>query len=270
MINRHPGSTAKTLFAYAPAIEFLGWGANRLVYDGPRRFTNGPQIRNWDNQFMGSMTITDALAFSRNIPAVYVFQQLSQNQINNFVTDIGMTPEFIGSNYYINESHSLGGFSGSNPVQMAAAHAAFARGGIFIEPHSFTQIEFVETGEVFNVTPEVRRVMSERTASTVNTMLRRAVTSGFHPASTVPGTDVVGKTGTSTIDTNIINRYRLPRNTIGDSWIVTYSPDVVFAIWLGYDRTNNEHFLTSTVANRNRNNLSRVLSDQLFPRNSRF
>ena len=270
MISRHPGSVAKTMFAYGPAIEFLGWSPHRTVLDEPHRFTRGPSIRNWDNQFMGEMTMMDALAFSRNPPAVRTFQALNNRDIDRFVTNIGMTPEYIGNNYYINEAHSLGGFSGSNPVQMAAAHAAFARGGTFIEPHSFTRVIFNDTDDEYLVTPEIRRAMRPDTAHAINSMLMRAVTSGFHPASRVRGTDVAGKTGTSTLDANIIRRYRLPSNAIGDSWVITYSPDIVFAIWIGYDQTNRNTFLTSTVANRTRNNLSRILSDELFPRNSRF
>ena len=40
----------------------------------------------------------------------------------------------------INESHSIGGFDGVNPLEMSAAYAAFARGGTYIEPYSFTKI----------------------------------------------------------------------------------------------------------------------------------
>jgi len=153
---------------------------------------------------------------------------------------------------------------------MAAAHAAFARGGIFIEPHSFTRAVFTSTGEEFDVTPEIRQAMSEETAFMTNMMLRRAVTSNFHPATAVSGTDVVGKTGTSSLDPSIIRRYRLRSGAINDSWIVTYSPDIVFAIWLGYDRTNAENFLTTTTGNRMRGDLSRILSRELLPTNSRF
>ena len=269
MIRRHPGSTAKTMFSYAPGIEFLGWSTGQMILDEPHRFTNGPQVRNWDNRFMGAMTIREALALSRNVPAVYAFQQINNRDIDTLVTNIGMRPEY-GPNHYINEAHSLGGYNGSNPVEMAAAHAAFARGGVFIEPHSFTRVVFTASGEEFEVTPEIRQAMSEETAFMVNMMLRRAVTSGFHPAANVSGTDVVGKTGTSTLDPQIIRRYRLPSSAINDSWIVTYSPDVVFAIWIGYDRVNAENFLTGTIANRTRNNLSRILSGRLFPTNSRF
>ena len=79
------------------------------------------------------MTIETALGSSRNIPALQAFQAVSQSQIKTFVTNLGITPEY--ENGFINEAHSIGGFNGTNPLEMAAAYATFARGGIYILIH---------------------------------------------------------------------------------------------------------------------------------------
>ena len=84
------------------------------------------------------MTAKNALAASRNIPALWTFQQLPQRQLKEFVTSLGIRPEYEG-NEYIHEGHSIGGFTGASPLEMAAAYAS-CRGGIYIEPHSFTKI----------------------------------------------------------------------------------------------------------------------------------
>ena len=140
MIKRHPGSSAKPIFDYAPAIEYLNWGTGQTIIDDKYTYSNGASIKNFDNGYKGIMTIKTALAGSRNIPALYTFQQLSQNQIKNFVTGLNITPEY--ENGYINEAHSIGGFNGVNPLQMSAAYGTFARGGVYIEPYSFTEVEY--------------------------------------------------------------------------------------------------------------------------------
>ena len=163
MIKRHPGSSAKPIFDYAPAIEYLNWGTGQTIIDDKYTYSNGSSIKNFDNGFKGIMTIKTALAGSRNIPALYTFQQLNQNQIKNFVTGLGITPEYDVDGY-INEAHSIGGFKGVSPLQMSAAYGAFARGGVYIEPYSFTEIEFLDSGEIYTVTPEKRTVMSNSLA----------------------------------------------------------------------------------------------------------
>lgn len=151
-IKRHPGSTAKPIFDYGPAIEYLNWSTGKMIIDDKYTYSGGGYLKNWNNTYMGIMTINTALGTSRNIPALQAFQALTQDQIKTFVTNLGITPEY--ENGYINESHSIGGFSGTNPLEMAAAYATFARGGVYIEPYSFTSLEYLDTGEVYTVTPE--------------------------------------------------------------------------------------------------------------------
>ena len=176
-IKRHPGSTAKPIFDYGPAIEYLNWSTGKMIIDDKYTYSGGGYLKNWNNTYMGIMTINTALGTSRNIPALQAFQALTQDQIKTFVTNLGITPEY--ENGYINESHSIGGFSGTNPLEMAAAYATFARGGVYIEPYSFTSLEYLDTGEVYTVTPEKRTVMSEATAFMVNMILKNAVTSNY-------------------------------------------------------------------------------------------
>jgi len=71
-------------------------------------YTDGPAIKNYDNQFKGEMTMKYALSNSRNTTAVYSFQQVAQAQgsvtIARFMKSLG----FSDSNN-INESYALGG-----------------------------------------------------------------------------------------------------------------------------------------------------------------
>lgn len=268
MIKRHPGSSAKPIFDYGPAIEYLNWSTGQMVVDDEYTYSNGGYIKNWDNRYKGIMTIKTALASSRNIPALYAFQQLSQNQIKTFVTGLGITPEY--ENGYINEAHSIGGFNGVNPLQMSAAYATFARGGVYIEPYSFTEIEFLDTGEIYTVTPEKRTVMSDSTAYMINAILTYAVKSGEVSAGSRSGTEVASKTGTSTIPAATKKGCTVKGDIIGDSWQVTYTPEYSYAVWVGYDENKGNTCLTSTTANAVKKAIVRQLTSKINSTNKIF
>ena len=268
MIKRHPGSSAKPIFDYGPAIEYLNWSTGQMVVDDEYTYSNGGYIKNWDNRYKGIMTIKTALASSRNIPALYAFQQLSQNQIKTFVTGLGITPEY--ENGYINEAHSIGGFNGVNPLQMSAAYATFARGGVYIEPYSFTEIEFLDTGEIYTVTPEKRTVMSDSTAYMINAILTYAVKSGDVSAGSKSGTEVASKTGTSTIPAATKKGCTVKGDIIGDSWQVTYTPEYSYAVWVGYDENKGNTCLTSSAANTVKKAIVRELTYKINSTNKIF
>lgn len=268
MIKRHPGSSAKPIFDYGPAIEYLNWSTGQMVVDDEYTYSNGGYIKNWDNRYKGIMTIKTALASSRNIPALYAFQQISQNQLKTFVTGLGITPEY--ENGYINEAHSIGGFNGVNPLQMSAAYATFARGGVYIEPYSFTEIEFLDTGEIYTVTPEKRTVMSDSTAYMINAILTYAVKSGEVSAGSKSGTEVASKTGTSTIPAATKKGCTVKGNIIGDSWQVTYTPEYSYAVWVGYDENKGNTCLTSTTANAVKKAIVRQLTSKINSTNKIF
>ncbi|NLC96330.1 MAG: hypothetical protein GX675_02020 [Erysipelotrichaceae bacterium] len=270
MNNRHPGSTAKPIFDYAPAFEFLNWGTGTMVIDDVHGYTGGTQIKNWDNSYKGIMTAKTALAASRNIPALWTFQQLPQRQLKEFVTSLGIRPEY-GDNEYIHEGHSIGGFTGVSPLEMAAAFSAFARGGVYIEPHSITKIEFEKTGDIYTVTPEKRTVMKDSTAYMINNTLRYAVTNGYVVGGSVSGTDICGKTGTSTVDKAILKEKGIKSSSvIGDSWQIGYSPDYTIATWIGYEEITKDYYLTNSLGSSTRNSVAKALNTGILEKNSRF
>ena len=262
-IKRHPGSTAKPIFDYGPAIEYLNWSTGQTVIDDTFKYSGGGSIKNWDNGFKGIMTAKTALAQSRNIPALYAFQQLNQKQIKEFVTNLNIKPAY--ENDYINESHSIGGFDGVNPLQMAAAYATFARGGTYIEPYSFTKLEYTNSGETYTVKPKKTKAMSESTAYMINMMLKYAVDSGAVSASKPGGTDVASKTGTSTVSSAAKKANGIKGSIVGDSWQVTYSPDLCVSLWYGYENlVSKDYYLTQNEGSSQRRSLTKILSSKLL------
>ena len=237
-LDRQPGSTAKPFFDYGPGIEYENWSTYTPFLDTPHSYTSGKAIKNWDNEYMGLLTLKKALGLSRNIPALRAFQSLDNKQILNFVAGLGLKPEV--ENGFIHEAHALGAYNGTNPIEMSAAYSAFANGGYYIEPYTITKIEYTETGDVDEFTPVKNRAMKESTAYIITDALKWSVTDGISGASgRVPGFETALKTGTSNYDADFIERWKIYGAT-NDLWSVGYSQDYTMALWYGYDKITSE------------------------------
>ena len=184
------------------------------------------------------MTLREALRVSRNIPALKTFQQVSNNKIKEFVTNLGLSPEI--SNGVIHEAHSIGGYNGESPLTLAAAYGAFANGGTYIEPHSFDKIVYLESNQEFIVNPITRKAMSDSTAYMITNILidTAKYTTG---TSKVNGITYADKTGTSNFSREIKKKYGLPSNAVNDLWVAGYSRDYAVAVWYGYDQIYSDY-----------------------------
>ncbi len=250
-IERQPGSSAKPLFDYGPGIEYNDWSTYQLFDDSKYTYSNGRSIKNWDNGYFGTITLRRALSTSRNIPALKAFQQVDNDKIKEFTTNLGLNPELCTTGYKydkksdkcvninnksdtkapakIHEAHSIGAFTGTNPLQMAGAYAAFSNGGYYSEPYSVSKITFRQTGVTKEHKPEKNKVMSDATAFMISSVLQDVALTGGTPK------NVACKTGTTNYDSTIMDRYHLPGDAIRDSWVVGYSTKTVIGMWYGYD-----------------------------------
>ena len=180
-IKRQPGSTAKPLFDYGPGIEYNNWSTYTLFDDTPYTYSDGRSIKNWDGTYYGTITMRRALSTSRNIPALKAFQQVDNKKILEFVTNLGIQPEVCSTGYKydvdskkcvnsttkdtedpskVHEAHAIGAFTGTNPLQMSGAYAAFSNGGYYNEPYSVSKIVYksnCETKEHNNKNYVVKR-----------------------------------------------------------------------------------------------------------------
>ncbi len=268
-ISRHPGSTAKPLFDYGPGIEYNNWSTYTPFVDKPVKYSSGGTMHNVDNRYLGFMTLRQCLVQSRNTCALQAFKKVKNSKINQFVTSLGITPEYLNPNStYINEAHSIGGFNGVSPVQLAGAYAAFGNGGYYTEPHSFTKIVY-KTGQE-DITEEFtftkKRVMKATTAYMISSILKN-VTPG---SVKVKGTDLACKTGTSSADYDRVKKLRLPKSTIQDAWTVTYSPDYSVAIWYGYDKLTKKTYMTSSHGWSERRKIQKEIVNKVMKKNSKF
>ena len=216
---------------------------------------------------MGLITMRSALINSRNIPALKAFQAV-YNEDPDYISDFAHS---LGINYGTDlyESASIGGFEGISPIEMSAAYATFGRGGYYIEPYSFTRAENLVTGEVYEYKYEQTRVMSEETAYMVTDMLVSAAESGVGGVE-VSGTDIAAKSGTSNVDRTWAENNGVPTSATRDAWNVTYSPEYAIALWVGYDSTSAENYLTVSVGNRVRSGVMRAVGSRVYSRNQTF
>lgn len=233
-INKQIGSTSKPLYDYAPGIEYQNWSTYDPFTDEKYAYSDGTEINNWDVKYEGFSTARTALAHSRNVSALKAFQANKNSDILKFVKGLGLHPE--ESNGFIHEAHAIGGYNGEYPVAMAAAYAAFANGGYYVEPYSYTKVVFRQSGEVVEKNIEKTRAMSEETAYMVYDMLISSGKYGLGNQYNVNGATFGAKTGTSNFDDDTKKLYGLPDNAINDYWVTGVSPDYAISVWYGYTK----------------------------------
>lgn len=272
-IKRQIGSTAKPLFDYGPAIEYNNISTGTTVVDSPYTYSGGGKITNFDGRYKGVMTVRDALAGSRNVPALKVFQKVDQKNIIKFVTSLGITPE-IDAYGGIHEAHAIGGFNGASPLEMAAAYAAFANGGYYYEPYAVNKIVLRATDETMTFSSEGERVMSDATAYMITDILYYGVNSGKIGINRVSGIALAGKTGTTDFSSKTKKEYKMSSGAINDAWIIGYSPDVSIGMWYGYkefydSKTKKVHYVTMNQAGVDRKAIFKLASQAVMPKSGK-
>ena len=272
--NKHIGSTAKPIFDYGPAVEYLGWGTVNYIVDEPHTYTGGKKISNSDGGYKGILPMYQALGLSRNVTALKTFQQVSSeagnDKIIKFATSLGLTPEI--ENGKIHEAHSIGSFTGSNkegesrnsPMTMAGAYQAFSNGGYYIKPHTIVKFVYKETDEVVESKATKTRVMNDSTAYIINYALNWSVTNGLaKTAANISGVQVAAKTGTSNFDEATIKANGISSRAVNDLWVCGYTPTQTITFWYGYDKLYKEHYST-TSSWSTRDRFYRNLAENLF------
>ena len=240
---RQPGSTAKPIFAYGPGFEFDNFSTYQLFNDEPWSYSSGGSPGNWDGGYQGLMTLRQALAVSRNIPAIKALQTVNKDSGNKnivkFVENLGI--DLKDDVAY--ESYAIGGLEkGVTTCQMAAAYAAFANGGYYIEPHTVTSITYRGTGETTEFETKRVQAMKESTAYLMNNVLAYAARHGFNGGTSSYRGTVAAKTGTSNYDDATMRKHGLPSYAVNDLWTVAYTPQYSIAVWYGYDKIDSQYF----------------------------
>lgn len=233
-LKRQPGSIMKPLSVYTPALE-QGYDIFDMLQDSPLNI-DGYQPQNYDKQFRGSVSMYDAVVHSYNVPAVWLLQKIGLEYGGKAVERFGVTLE---QKDYI-PGLALGGMNkGTSPLQMAQAFSAFPNDGIMVEAHAIQRIENASGETLGKWNKKESRVTEPSVAQKITFMLKGVVNEGTGVKAQIEGREIAGKTGTTQLPFST-------QNGAKDHWFVGYTPQVVGAIWLGYDKTDQTHYLSSS------------------------
>jgi len=240
-LKRQPGSAIKPLAVYGPALE-NGYKRNSILIDEKTDF-DGYKPTNVDGRYRGRVTMDTALIHSINVPAVYLLNEIGVKEGIDFLKKAGIPLHKDDRNLSI----ALGGFTeGVSPLEMAQAYGMFPNLGTMNKAHAITKIT-TGTGEVLlEVEEESVEVMKPENAYTMTQMLMGVVEEGTGTNADLGRRPTAGKTGTTQLpSTDEFDGV----NGIRDAWFVGYTPELVTAVWIGYDKLDPNHVIASSGGN---------------------
>src|SRR2546430_6123781 len=213
---RQVGSSFKP-YVYTAVID-QGGSPDDTILDEPVTFdtSSGPYSpHNYDEKFEGIITLRRALAQSRNIPALKLASKIGIKSVIDYAGRFGVTsklppylPVALGS-------------AEITLLEQTAAYSVFPNDGVRVTPRYITRVTDYEGRLLEDDFPEVKDVISTRTARIMTSMLREVVLHGTGVAAAKLPFPVAGKTGTT--------------NDFTDAWFVGFSPTMSCGVWVGYD-----------------------------------
>ena len=225
--TRQPGSTFKIVSTYATALE-KGETLATIYKDEKYAYEDGTEVRNATGRYLGDITIRKAIEQSVNVVAVKtlteVTPQAGYDQLLKFgFTTLADNEEINGQVYTdIRQPLALGGIThGVTNLELTAAYAAIANGGIYNSPSFYTTVTDSDGNVILEHQTDTHEAVSNSTAYLLTSAMEDVVTSGTGKALQLGSMPVAGKTGT-TSDYN-------------DVWFAGFTPYYTAAVWAGYD-----------------------------------
>jgi penicillin-binding protein 1A len=214
--QRQVGSSFKP-YVYTADID-QGAKPDDTILDAPITFqtASGPYTpHNYEENFEGTITLRRALAQSRNIPALKIAESLGIKTVIDYAHRFGITSNIPA---YLPVAV---GAADLTLFEQASAYSVFPNDGVRITPRYITKVTDYEGRVLEENYPEVKDVISARTARTLTSMLREVVQHGTGIAAASMKFPLAGKTGTT--------------NDFTDAWFVGFSPSITCGVWVGYD-----------------------------------
>ena len=213
---RQVGSSFKP-YVYTAAID-QGARPDDPISDTPVSFQtpSGPYSpHNYDEKYEGVITLQRALAQSRNIPALKLADRLGIRTVEDYARKFGITsplPPYLPV--------ALGAAE-MTLLEQTSAYTVFPNDGIRVVPRMITKVEDYDGRVLEENYPEVKDVISSRTARLMTAMLQGVVQHGTAIAASKMNIPLGGKTGTT--------------NDFTDAWFVGFSPSLTSGVWIGFD-----------------------------------
>lgn len=227
--RRQPGSTFKPIAVYGPALDKKDYHPYTLLKDEKEDY-NGYSPSNYNDRYTGEMPLYDAVRVSANAPAVWLLNEIGISYSKAYLEKSGISIEDKDLKI------ALGGIDkGVTPFEMMEAYRPFAHEGERVEPYFIEKLYDHEGKLVGKSKPKKESVYSEQTAWYMTRILEGVVKNGTAKSGQVD-TALAGKTGTTS--------YEGVDGGVRDAWFVGFTPEIVGSVWMGYDRTTNDQYLT--------------------------
>lgn len=228
--RRQPGSAIKPVLVYGPAIDRFGYNPATMIEDAPADF-NGYRPVNAGGKYSGWVTLRQAIVRSINVPAVRVLNDIGLASAKDFAGNAGIQFDAGDDSLAI----GLGGFTqGVTPVELASAYTAFANSGNYSKASFVQKIVDADGVVIFENKYPNSPVMTDATAFIMTDILHNAAMSGTAKLLNFNKIPLAAKTGTVAWDYG--NK---------DVWLASYNPEYVVVCWMGFDRTDSSHYLSS-------------------------
>lgn len=217
--QRQTGSSFKP-FVYATAME-MGYSPFDKVRDEPFCMDipgSGEWCpKNYTNDFKGTVTLTEALKNSLNIPAVKISEALGRDLVQKVARDFG-----IDSTLADTPAMALGA-SESTLIEMVGAYAGILNGGSAVTPYGLVELKLLgEDVPMMDATGGIgERVIQKEAARALVYMMEKVVSEGSGRRAALPDRPAAGKTGTT--------------QAARDAWFIGFTADYVAGVWMGYD-----------------------------------
>ncbi len=214
--QRQVGSSFKP-YVYTAAVE-AGMKPSDIVVDGPVSFytPNGPYTpHNYEPDWKGAMSLLQAFAQSRNIPALKLADKVGIRTVIAVAKRFGITsnlPPFLPIAI---------GAADITLAEQVGAYSVFPNAGIRLEPHYIRKVPQADGVPLDAPNPTVSEVISVETARTMMTFLKAVTTYGTGAAAAALNHPLGGKTGTT--------------NDFTDAWFIGFSPSITCGTWIGFD-----------------------------------
>ncbi len=215
--KRQPGSSFK-LFVYLAALE-AGMTPESTVEDAPISIQVGNKIwspQNFESEgYAGNITLTEALRYSRNTPAVRLSQYAGINKVAAMADRLGVP------NIPEHPSIALGAVE-ATLLEMTGAYAHLANGGNKLVPYGILSIHTRDGRELYrHEEQQPEPVLAKGTVEMMNYLLLDVATRGTGSKASIAGHQCAGKTGTT-------QDYK-------DAWFIGYTSQLVTGVWVGND-----------------------------------
>lgn len=237
--RRHVGSAIKPISSYALAIEndlitFSTVVVDEPVYTAEDEGFDSDWPVNYYGSYLGNVTVEYAVQRSINTIPVKLVTLLTPRTVFDFLTQKLHITTLVDSgtvNDVAVAPMALGSLTvGISPLELAGAYQMIGNGGLYIKPHSYTEVLDSDGAVVLKAQTSPERVVTAETATILNKLCQRVV-SGPHGTGTAAnlsslGVTVAGKTGSASDNT--------------DLWFVGMTPKYLGVVWLGYAESMQE------------------------------